>query len=73
MVLSVSDAQLGASHQILADGWCIVAACFQGRSGMGYLLFVTAAQRAGAFLLSPSGNDYKKWHRGRDNTCLRLF
>lgn len=45
VVQSVNDAQLGASHQILADGWCIVAACSQGRSsGMGYLLFVTAAQ-----------------------------
>lgn len=74
MVPSVNDTQLGASYQIPDAGWYIVAACPQGRSfGMAYMLFVTAAQRVGAFLLSPSGNDYKKRQRGRDNVCLRLF
>lgn len=45
VVQSVSGAQLGASNQILADGWHIVAACSQERSsGVRYLLFETGAQ-----------------------------
>lgn len=57
---ALCGAQLGASHQILAGGQCIIAACSQeGSSGVGFLLFVTAAQQDGAFPLFPSGNDYK--------------